>query len=55
MNVTHEKTMSPPDAVLRLGADQRRKLVAAIADRVLAHVDELTALDAAIGDGVSRT
>ncbi len=29
----------------------RRRLIAAVADRVIAHADELTALDSAIGDG----
>src|SRR5271166_6241551 len=28
-----------------------RRLIAAVAERIVAHVDELTALDAAIGDG----
>ena len=51
MIVAKGKTTSLPDAVLRLDADQKRRLVAAIADRVIAHVDELTALDSAIGDG----
>jgi dihydroxyacetone kinase-like protein len=51
MIVADGKMTSLPDAVLRLDADQRRRLVAAIARRVIAHVDELTALDSAIGDG----
>jgi phosphoenolpyruvate---glycerone phosphotransferase subunit DhaL len=51
MIVAEGKSTSLPDAVLRLDAGQKRKLVAAIADRVIAHVDELTALDSAIGDG----
>jgi dihydroxyacetone kinase-like protein len=29
----------------------RRRLIVAVADRVLAHADELTALDSAVGDG----
>ena len=51
MIVEEGKSTNLPDAVLRLDAGQKRKLVAAIADRVIAHVDELTALDSAIGDG----
>jgi phosphoenolpyruvate---glycerone phosphotransferase subunit DhaL len=51
MIVAEGKSTNVPDAVLRLDAGQKRKLVAAIADRVIAHVDELTALDSAIGDG----
>jgi phosphoenolpyruvate---glycerone phosphotransferase subunit DhaL len=51
MIVAEGKSTNLPDAVLRLDAGQKRKLVAAIADRVIAHVDELTALDSAIGDG----
>jgi dihydroxyacetone kinase-like protein len=31
--------------------ERRRRLVAAVANRVIAHSDELTALDSAIGDG----
>jgi len=34
-----------------LDAVRKRRLIVAIADRIIAHVDELTALDAAIGDG----
>ena len=49
--VADGKTARLADAVLRLDADQKRKLVAAIAEGVIAHVDELTALDSAIGDG----
>jgi phosphoenolpyruvate---glycerone phosphotransferase subunit DhaL len=51
MNAANVKTASLPDQVLRLDAGQKRKLVAAIADRVIGRVDELTALDSAIGDG----
>jgi phosphoenolpyruvate---glycerone phosphotransferase subunit DhaL len=51
MIVAEGKSTNLPDAVLRLDAGQKRKLVSAIADRVIAHVDELTALDSAIGDG----
>jgi phosphoenolpyruvate---glycerone phosphotransferase subunit DhaL len=51
MIVAEGKSTNLPDAVLRLDAGQKRKLVAAIADGVIAHVDELTALDSAIGDG----
>jgi phosphoenolpyruvate---glycerone phosphotransferase subunit DhaL len=51
MMVAHGKTASLPDSVLRLDAGRKRKLVAAIAGCVVAQVDELTALDSAIGDG----
>ncbi len=34
-----------------LDRERKRRLIAAIAERIVAHVDELTALDAAIGDG----
>ena len=51
MNVANAKTASLPDPVLRLDANQKRRLVAVIADRVIGRVDELTALDSAIGDG----
>jgi len=34
-----------------LDAARKRRLIVAIAGRIMAHVDELTALDAAIGDG----
>ena len=34
-----------------LDAERKRQLIVAIAGRIIAHVDELTALDAAIGDG----
>jgi phosphoenolpyruvate---glycerone phosphotransferase subunit DhaL len=40
---------APP--VLRLDAQRKRRLIAAVADRVIAHADELTKLDSAIGDG----
>ena len=38
-------------AVDPLGAEQKRRLVTRMANSVIAHADELTALDAAIGDG----
>jgi len=44
-------TQSRPDEFLLLDGSRKRKLVAAIAHRVIAHVDELTELDSAIGDG----
>lgn len=34
-----------------LDRDRKRRLIAAVGERIVAHVDELTALDAAIGDG----
>jgi dihydroxyacetone kinase-like protein len=36
---------------MRLDGDQRKRLFATVAERVIAHADELTALDRAIGDG----
>ena len=38
-------------AALDLNPAVRRRLIAAVAERILAHADELTALDQAIGDG----
>ena len=38
-------------AFLPLDADRKRRLIVAIANSVISHVDELTTLDAAIGDG----
>jgi phosphoenolpyruvate---glycerone phosphotransferase subunit DhaL len=45
--------MSPmPDAAAdSFSAERKRRLAAAMAEAVIAHADELTALDAAIGDG----
>jgi dihydroxyacetone kinase-like protein len=34
-----------------LDRERKRRLIAAVAERIVTHVDELTALDAAIGDG----
>ena len=51
MTVEHGKTTSPSVVIVRLDAERKRRLVAAIADCVVAHVDELTALNSAIGDG----
>jgi phosphoenolpyruvate---glycerone phosphotransferase subunit DhaL len=39
------------DEVLRLGAERKRRLIEAVANAVIGHADELTALDSAIGDG----
>ena len=39
------------DGVLKLDAEWKRRLVAAVASSVIAHADELTALDSTIGDG----
>ena len=36
---------------MKFDGDQRRRLFATVAQRVIAHADELTALDRAIGDG----
>ena len=38
-------------AAFVLDSAARRRLIAAVAERVIAHADELTALDSAIGDG----
>ena len=51
MTVEHGKTTSPSVVIVRLDAERKRRLVAAVANSVIAHVDELTALDSAIGDG----
>src|SRR5271169_276194 len=51
MTVEHGKTTSTSVVIVRLDAERKGKLVAAIANSVIAHVDELTALDSAIGDG----
>jgi phosphoenolpyruvate---glycerone phosphotransferase subunit DhaL len=40
-----------PAAFLPLDADRKRHVIVAIANSVISHVDELTTLDAAIGDG----
>jgi dihydroxyacetone kinase-like protein len=40
--------MFPPDLS---DPTTRRRLIAAVAERIIAHADELTALDSAIGDG----
>ena len=51
MTAEHGKTTSPSVVIVQLDAERKRRLVAAIANSVIAHVDELTALDSAIGDG----
>ena len=50
MAVTTENTPRSSE-VHRLDWERKRRLIAAVAERIVAHVDELTALDAAIGDG----
>jgi phosphoenolpyruvate---glycerone phosphotransferase subunit DhaL len=50
MPITREDAGAAPSG-LRLGADCKRRFIAAMADRVIAHADELTRLDSAIGDG----
>ena len=39
------------DELRALDAERKRRLIVAVAGRIIAHADELTALDAAIGDG----
>src|SRR5579862_1921081 len=51
MTVEHGETASPSAVIVRLDAERKRRLVAAIANSVIDHADELTALDSAIGDG----
>jgi len=49
---TAEDSMTrSPEKLRPLDAERKRRLIVAIADSVIARVDELTALDAAIGDG----
>ena len=50
MAVTTENTPRSLD-VDWLDRERKRRLIGAVAERIMAHVDELTALDAAIGDG----
>jgi phosphoenolpyruvate---glycerone phosphotransferase subunit DhaL len=45
-NMTHLPSAFPP-----LDAERKRRLIVAVADSVVSRADELTALDAAIGDG----
>lgn len=45
-NMTHLPSAFPP-----LDAERKRRLIVSVADSVVSRADELTALDAAIGDG----
>jgi phosphoenolpyruvate---glycerone phosphotransferase subunit DhaL len=51
MNIAQDNMTLLPPAFPPLDAERKRTLIAAIASSVISHVDELTALDAAIGDG----
>ncbi|SDR56274.1 dihydroxyacetone kinase DhaL subunit [Rhizobiales bacterium GAS191] len=51
MAAAQGKMLTMPDAPFRLDSERKRRLVAAVANRIIAHADELTALDSAIGDG----
>lgn len=49
--VREENAPRTSEEILLLDQERKRRLIAAVAHRIVAHVDELTALDAAIGDG----
>ncbi len=51
MAVATENAPRSSEQVHGLDRERKRRLIAAVAERIVAHVDELTALDAAIGDG----
>jgi phosphoenolpyruvate---glycerone phosphotransferase subunit DhaL len=51
MGITPDNMTGPLEEFRRLDKEKQRRLIAAVANSVIAHVDELTALDAAIGDG----
>jgi phosphoenolpyruvate---glycerone phosphotransferase subunit DhaL len=51
MAVVTENAPRSSEQVHGLDRERKRRLIAAVAERIVAHVDELTALDAAIGDG----
>jgi phosphoenolpyruvate---glycerone phosphotransferase subunit DhaL len=49
--VVAERNVIDPDQRLQLGTERKRRLVAVVANCVIANADELTTLDSAIGDG----
>jgi dihydroxyacetone kinase-like protein len=51
MAIAQDSMTRPPTDLPALDAERKRRLIAAVADSVIAHLDELTSLDAAIGDG----
>jgi dihydroxyacetone kinase-like protein len=51
MAIAPESTARSPKEFVPLDAARKRRLIAAVANRIVAQVAELTALDAAIGDG----
>jgi phosphoenolpyruvate---glycerone phosphotransferase subunit DhaL len=51
MAIAQDGMTRSPAAFLPLDAERKRRLIVAIANSVISHVDELTTLDAAIGDG----
>jgi dihydroxyacetone kinase-like protein len=51
MAIARDNATRSATGVLRLDAERKRRLIIAISDSVISHVEELTALDAAIGDG----
>ena len=51
MTIVQDSMISSPAAFLPLDAERKRRLIVAVANSVISQTDELTALDAAIGDG----
>ncbi len=51
MTIVQDSMISSPAAFLALDAERKRRLIVAVANSVISQTDELTALDAAIGDG----
>jgi dihydroxyacetone kinase-like protein len=49
--ISRDGATRAPLAHFRLDGTRKRRLIVAVADSVVSHADELTALDAAIGDG----
>ena len=54
LDSVQENLARAPDGALRLDAQRKRRLIVAVANSVFAHVDELTALDAAIVNQARR-
>jgi len=51
MTIVQDSMIGSPAAFLTLDAEPKRRLVVAVANSLMSQTDELTALDAAIGDG----